>query len=93
MASQVLKFCNPQKKYAKYQVQAYVFYVVYISGVIYMCMCEMEYPQRIAFLYLEDIRKLFETTFDETVIEKATLYSLNPFAQILSEKSTLYNTP
>lgn len=79
MASQVLKFCNPEKKYARFQVQAYVFYVLYDSGVIYMCMCEMDYPQRIAFLYLEDIHKLFETTFDEAAISKATQYSLGPF--------------
>lgn len=40
MASQVLKLCTPEKKYARFQVQAYVFYTVYIRGAIYLCMCE-----------------------------------------------------
>jgi|JI6StandDraft_1071083.scaffolds.fasta_scaffold108411_3 hypothetical protein len=52
MANEVLKFCKPEKKYARFQVQAYVFYTVYLGGVIYLCMCETDYPQRIAFLFL-----------------------------------------
>jgi hypothetical protein len=56
MANQVLKFCQPEKKYARFQVQL-ISSTLYIGSVIYMCMCEIDYPQRIAFLFLEQIRK------------------------------------
>ena len=51
-AREVLKHCNPSKKYSQFQVQGYYFYSIYIDGVIYMCMCEEKYSQRLAFAYL-----------------------------------------
>jgi hypothetical protein len=59
MANQVFKYCTPTKKYARFQIQNYIFYTSYISNCIYLCMCDIQYEQRIAFLFLEDIRKLF----------------------------------
>jgi hypothetical protein len=52
MANQVLKYCTPSKKYARYQLQAYVFYTIYGNNCIYICMCDAQYEQRIAFLFL-----------------------------------------
>lgn len=93
MAHQVLKHCNPEKKYSQFQVQGYIFYSIYIDSIIYMCMCEMQYSQRLAFTYLEDIRKLFTNTYDKVVVQKSNMYGLSAFSAILQEKSTLYNTP
>ena len=57
MANQVFKYCTPTKKYARFQIQNYIFYTSYISNCIYLCMCDIQYEQRIAFLFLEDINE------------------------------------
>ena len=38
-AREVLKHCNPEKKYSQFMVQGYLFYAIYIDRIIYMCMC------------------------------------------------------
>ena len=93
IAHQVLKHCNSDKKYSQFQVQGYIFYVINLESCVFMCMCEQKYSQRLAFAYLEDIRKLFTNTYDPAIIQKSNMYGLSAFSAILQEKSTLYNTP
>jgi hypothetical protein len=47
----------------KYSANNYIFYVLY-SDIIYLVMCDIKYSERIAFSYLEKIRKIFTTAFD-----------------------------
>lgn len=60
-----------------------------------MCMCETEYSQRLAFTYLEDIKKVFLATYDIAVIQKSSMYGqgLSAFSNIIKDKCELYNTP
>ena len=57
-----------------------------------MCMCEIKYPSKSAFLFLEEIRTLFHITFSKVEIENAYSYSLNAtFREVLKEKMEYYN--
>ena len=60
-AQQILNLCTPARKYVKYAANNYIFYVLYLDYV-YMVMCDDKYSERIAFSYLEKIKKLFTST-------------------------------
>jgi hypothetical protein len=60
-AQQILKMCSPSRKYVKYAANNYIFYVLF-QECIYMVMCDEKYSERIAFSYLEKIKKLFTST-------------------------------
>ena len=60
-AQQILNLCTPTRKYVKYAANSYVFYVLYLDYV-YMVMCDDKYSERIAFSFLEKIKKLFTST-------------------------------
>ena len=60
-AQQILKQCSPLRKYVKYSANNYIFYVLYLDY-IYVVMCDDKYSERIAFNYLDKIKKLFLST-------------------------------
>lgn len=91
-AQQILKMCNPARKYVKYGANNYIFYVLY-SNFIYLVMCDDKYSERIAFSYLEKIKKLFESTIPTDKALKGNMYSCMEFAQVLRLNMELYNTP
>lgn len=70
--------CSPARKYVKYSANNYIFYVLYIDQ-IYMVMCDDKYSERIAFNYLEKIKKVFTANYTADKIERAAMYSCSAF--------------
>jgi hypothetical protein len=56
-------------------------------------MCDDKYSERIAFSFLEKIKKLFTSTIPPDKIHKGSMYSCMEFAQVLRSNMELYNTP
>jgi hypothetical protein len=55
-------------------------------------MCEIKYPTKSAFKYLEELRTLFYITFSKEEIDNAFSYSLNgAFRKTLKEKMEFYS--
>ena len=60
-ANKILAVCK-DVKYTKYPANNYIFYILN-SECIFLVMCDREYSERIAFSFLEKIRKMFTSTF------------------------------
>ena len=88
-ANKILKACKDQK-YTKYPSNNYIFYILNCEC-IFLVMCDREYPERIAFSFLETIRKMFTSTFSEEKIEKAKMYEMMEFGPVLKTQMHLYN--
>jgi len=63
---QVLKACD-NRKYVKYASSGYMYYILN-AECTYMVLCEQSYSERIAFNFLETIRKSFIGSYNEQKI-------------------------
>lgn len=90
-ATQVLKACDG-RKYLKYAANNYIFYVLN-AECTFLVMCEMAYSERIAYNFLEMVRKMFVGSFSEEKIETAKMYDMMEFSAVLRTQIELYNKP
>jgi hypothetical protein len=91
-AQQILKRCTPNRKYAKFSASNYIFYVLY-EDLIYLVMADLKYSERIAFSYLDNIRKLFLSNYSLEKALKLQMYGAMDFAVRLRGNMELYNSP
>lgn len=61
-AKQILKKLNSRST-SKMSIESnpYIFHYIIDQGICYLSMCHKAYPKRLAFLFLEEISKEFET--------------------------------
>ena len=90
-ANKILKACK-DTKYTKYPANNYIFYILNCEC-IFLVMCDRSYSERIAFSYLETIRKMFTSSFSEEKIMKGKMYEMMEFAPVLKTQMRLYNEP
>lgn len=76
----------------KYAASGYMFYVLNVECT-FMVMCESSYSERIAFSFLETIRKMFTSSFSEEKIRNAKMYEMMEFTPVLKAQVNLYNEP
>lgn len=91
-AQQILKRCTPNRKYGKFSASNYIFYVLY-EDLIYMVMADAKYSERIAFSYLDHIRKIFLSTHPLETARRMPMYGAMDFASTLRGNMELYNSP
>ncbi|XP_058740229.1 25.3 kDa vesicle transport protein SEC22-1-like [Vicia villosa] len=71
-------------------IDHYCFNFLVENGVVYIVLCELAYPRKLAFHYLQDIQKEFEK-FDKTLIGKITRpYSFVKLDGIIAKFSRQY---
>lgn len=56
-------------------------------------MADLKYSERIAFAYLDNIRKLFLTQYPLESTRKMNMYAAIEFANTLRNNMELYNSP
>lgn len=81
-AQQILKRCVANRKYSKFSASNYIFYVLY-EDLIYLVMADLKYSERIAFSYLDNIRKVFVSTYTPEKIKGMKMYGAMDFASRL----------
>lgn len=91
-AQQILKRCSPTRKYGKFSASSYIFYVLY-EDLIYLVMADAKYSERIAFAFLDNIRKLFLSNYPLDRANKLQMYGAMDFAPVLRGNMELYNSP
>lgn len=91
-AQQILKRCSPSRKYGKFSASNYIFYVLY-EDLIYMVMADAKYSERIAFAYLDNIRKIFLSRYPLDSARRMSMYGAVDFASTLRGNMELYNSP
>ena len=69
-----------------------MFHYIEMKGVLTLCMADKAAPKKLAFTFLQDIRKSFEETYSSHDIEAAKGYSLKSFGvEYLKPKMLAYN--
>jgi hypothetical protein len=52
-------------------------------GVCYLCLCEKSYPKKLAFQYLDELQKEFQTQFGAEMQRVARPYAFVKFGKII----------
>jgi len=101
-AKQILKKLNPRST-AKMSIESnpYIFHYMIEHGICYLTLTDKSYPKRLAFLFLEEISKEFESELkaehgDEwlrTVETVGRQYAFIKFDRIIQKKRRDYSDP
>jgi vesicle transport protein SEC22 len=101
-AKQILKKLNPRST-AKMSIESnpYIFHYMIENGICYLTLTDKSYPKRLAFLFLEEISKEFESELkaehgDEwlrTVETVGRQYAFIKFDRIIQKKRRDYSDP
>lgn len=75
-----------------YDYDSFIFHFVVEGGVIYMCMTDYNFPRRIGFSFLEDIKLRFNASYSIHQINNAVAFSMNnEFAPFLSRQMDFFS--
>mmetsp|Transcript_18606 Transcript_18606/g.46921 ORF Transcript_18606/g.46921 Transcript_18606/m.46921 type:complete len:241 (-) Transcript_18606:1530-2252(-) len=68
------------------------FHIVSMSGYVFLCMTPNDFPRRISYKFLEDVRERFRRTFGDSATN-ANAYSLNKsFGKVLREQMEYFTS-
>jgi hypothetical protein len=74
------------------ELEDFMFHYIEMKGVLTLCMADKNVAKKLAFTFLQDIRKTFEETYSYHDIEAAKGYSLKSFGvEYLKPKLIAYN--
>lgn len=74
------------------ELEDFMFHYIEMKGVLTLCMADKNVAKKLAFTFLQDIRKTFEETYSYHDIEAAKGYSLKSFGvEYLKPKLFAYN--
>ena len=74
------------------ELEEYMFHYINTRGLLALCMADKAVAKKLAFTFLQDIRKTFEETYSQHDIEQAKGYSLKSFGmEYLKPKMIAYN--
>ena len=69
-----------------------MFHYINMKGILTLCMADKTVAKKLAFTFLQDIRKTFEETYSHHDIEEAKGYQLKSFGvEYLKPKMLAYN--
>ena len=69
-----------------------MFHYINMNNLLILCMTDKQVQRKLAFTFLQDIRKTFEETYSSYDIEAARGYSLKSFGvEYLKPKMQAYN--
>ncbi|KAJ3377384.1 hypothetical protein HDU92_008336, partial [Lobulomyces angularis] len=74
-----------------YVYDRHLFHYIQKNGIIYMCMLQPFKGRRIAFAFLEDIKRRFETSYGDRA-QDAIAYGLNEFSKTLSTQMEFFSS-
>lgn len=91
VAEQVLPKIQPEGAKFTYSHSSYLFHCISDSGITYLCIAEDDFEQSLAFAFLQEIKKKFQTQYGPRA-NTALAYAMNSeFARILSAQMRHFN--
>ncbi|XP_063223402.1 vesicle-associated membrane protein 7 [Bacillus rossius redtenbacheri] len=91
VTEQILAKIPPEDTKLTYSHGSYLFHYICESRIIYMCITDDDFERSRAFLYLNEIRRRFQTAYG-TRAETALAYAMNTeFSQVLANEMKHYS--
>ena len=79
-----------KNKRKSFQASEYYFHCIDDEGITFLCMANEETDRKVAYAFLEDLKKTFYDTFNITEIQNARSYELN-FSEQIKKKIAFFN--
>eukprot|EP00898_Chlorokybus_atmophyticus_P001479 jgi/Chlat1/2331/Chrsp17S02607 len=73
-----------------YESGPYTFHYLIENGVCYLALCEKSYPKKLAYQYLEDLQKEFDSQFRDQIETVARPYAFIKFDTYIQKTKKLY---
>ena len=74
------------------ELEEYMFHYINLSDLLVLCMADKKVEKKLAFTFLQDIRKTFLNTYSMHDVNSAKGYSLKSFGvEFLKPKMSTYN--
>ncbi|KAJ4458311.1 putative Vesicle-associated membrane protein 7B [Paratrimastix pyriformis] len=86
----ILTKIPPQNNKMSYVYDKFTFHYIVDNGIIYMCMCDMQFERRIAFGFLEAIRQRFISAYGDQA-KTALAYAMKDFSTELSKQMEYFS--
>lgn len=91
VVQQVLAKIPPQSAKFTYSHSSYLFHYISDSGIIYLCIADDDFERSTAFVFLQEIKKRFETQYGQRA-HTALAYAMNSeFGRVLAAQMRHYN--
>lgn len=91
VTEQILAKISPENGKLTLSHSSYLFHYICEDGIIYMCITDDEFERSRAFLYLNEIKRRFRSTYGQRV-DTAIAYAMNTeFAPILGNEMKYYS--
>eukprot|EP00357_Protocruzia_adherens_P024296 CAMPEP_0115010066 /NCGR_PEP_ID=MMETSP0216-20121206/23059_1 /TAXON_ID=223996 /ORGANISM="Protocruzia adherens, Strain Boccale" /LENGTH=184 /DNA_ID=CAMNT_0002378139 /DNA_START=62 /DNA_END=613 /DNA_ORIENTATION=- len=87
----ILKRIEPNARFSYNYSTDYCFHYNNEDGMTYMCLTDEDFPKRMAFSYLEDIKEKFLDTYG-SIVSDAIAFQMNDFNLTLHSRMDYYNT-
>ncbi|RSH91110.1 SNAP receptor [Saitozyma podzolica] len=68
----------------------YTLHYLIVDKVIYMCICDANYPRKLAFSYLDELSKEFQTSYGDKIETVNRPYAFMGFDTFISKTTRLY---
>lgn len=70
----------------------YLFHYICEDGITYMCMADDSFGRRIPFIFLQDLKEKFLTTYGKNRALEAPPYGLNEFSRVIEKQMEYFST-
>ncbi|XP_046394531.1 vesicle-associated membrane protein 7 [Ischnura elegans] len=91
VTAQIIQKIGPENTKLTYSHGSYLFHYIYEDGIIYMCITDDEFERSRAFLYLNEIKRRFNSTYGARA-QTAIAYSMNTdFSKVLANEMKHYS--
>ncbi|RCH85313.1 Vesicle-associated membrane protein [Rhizopus stolonifer] len=88
----ILEKIPPNNSKLTYVYDRYLFHYICEDGIIYMCMADDSFGRRIPFVFLQDLKDKFLSTFGKNRALDAPPYGLNEFSGVIRKQMEYFST-
>lgn len=68
-----------------------MFHYICEDGITYMCMADDSFGRRIPFIFLQDLKEKFLTTYGKNRAIEAPPYGLNEFSRVIEKQMVIFS--
>lgn len=90
ISKQILEKLPSKNTKVSYQYDNYVFHIMVDKGFTFFCMSDKEFGNRIPFLFLEDVKNRFQSSYGDKAKTAPPLSLNRDFARVLQTQMVCY---
>ncbi|GAA5800170.1 hypothetical protein HPULCUR_005595 [Helicostylum pulchrum] len=87
----ILEKIPPNNSKLTYVYDRYLFHYICEDGITYMCMADDSFGRRIPFIFLQDLKEKFLSTYGRNRAIEAPPYGLNEFSRVIEKQMVFLN--